>query len=134
MTFGRRRLLGGSERRQQAGLQAETARAQLKAALPKGMELSHFSVLNHFAHLGGEKTPAQLARIFHVTKGAMTNTLTRLSASGYIHIRPDWDSNVPSPSARIAQANRTSAFSEALEEKASEEITILNLSSWPSLR
>ena len=69
----------------------QTARSRLKAALPKGMELSHFSVLNHFSHLGGEKTPAQLARIFHVTKGAMTNTISRLSSSGYVHVRPDWD-------------------------------------------
>ena len=48
-------------------------------------------VLNHFARLGGEKTPAQLARIFHVSKGAMTNTVQKLDAAGYVHIRPDWD-------------------------------------------
>jgi DNA-binding MarR family transcriptional regulator len=47
--------------------------------------------LNHLAHLGGEKTPAQLARLFHVTKGAMTNTLGKLEVAGYIHVRPDWD-------------------------------------------
>lgn len=69
----------------------QMAKAQIGRALPKGMELSHFSVLNHFARLGGEKTPAQLARIFHVTKGAMTNTLSKLDAAGYVHIRPDWD-------------------------------------------
>ena len=55
------------------------------------MELSHFMVLNHFARLGGEKTPAQLARVFHVTKGAMSNTVARLNAAGYIHVRPDWE-------------------------------------------
>ncbi|HNK68572.1 MAG TPA: helix-turn-helix domain-containing protein, partial [Flavobacteriales bacterium] len=44
----------------------------------KGMELSHFSVLNHLARTGEERTPAQLARAFHVTRGAMTNTLTKL--------------------------------------------------------
>lgn len=69
----------------------QLARAQLARALPDGMEVSHFTVLNHFARLGGEKTPAQLARIFHVTKAAMTNTLGKLSAAGYVHIRPDWD-------------------------------------------
>ena len=69
----------------------QMARTRFSRALPKGMELSHFSVLNHFARLGGEKTPAQLARIFHVTKGAMTNTLSKLEAAGYVHIRPDWD-------------------------------------------
>lgn len=69
----------------------QLARARLSKVLPKGMEISHFSVLNHLAHLGGEKTPAQLARLFHVTKGAMTNTLGKLEVAGYIHVRPDWD-------------------------------------------
>ena len=67
------------------------ARSRLARVLPKGMELSHFMVLNHFARLGGEKTPAQLARIFHVTRGAMSNTIGRLDAAGYIHVRPDWE-------------------------------------------
>lgn len=69
----------------------QLARNRLTRALPRGMELSHFTVLNHFARLGGEKTPAQLARVFHVTRGAMTNTLQRLDAAGYVHIRPDWE-------------------------------------------
>jgi DNA-binding MarR family transcriptional regulator len=69
----------------------QLARVRLMRALPKGMELSHFMALNHLAGTGGEKTPAQLARTFHVSKGAMTNTLQRLDAAGYVHIRPDWD-------------------------------------------
>jgi DNA-binding MarR family transcriptional regulator len=47
--------------------------------------------LNHLARTGEEKTPAQLARSFHVTRGAMTNTLARLEWAGHVHIRPDWD-------------------------------------------
>ena len=66
-------------------------KVRLSKTLPQGMELSHFAVLNHFSTLQGEKTPAQLARSFNVTKGAITNTLTKLSKMGYIHIRPDWD-------------------------------------------
>lgn len=66
-------------------------RGRLGKALPKGMELSHFSVLNYLARQGGERTPAQLARTFNLTKGAMTNTLTKLEHRGYVHIRPDWD-------------------------------------------
>ncbi len=62
----------------------------LSRNLPKGMEMSHFSVLNHLSS-AGEKSPAQLARNFHVTKGAMTNTLQKIEAAGYVHIRPDWD-------------------------------------------
>jgi DNA-binding MarR family transcriptional regulator len=32
-----------------------------------------------------------LAKAFHVTRGAMTNTLSKLETAGYVHIRPDWD-------------------------------------------
>jgi DNA-binding MarR family transcriptional regulator len=69
----------------------QLARARLSKVLPKGMELSHFSVLNHLARRQDEKTPAQLAKAFHVTRGAMTNTLGKLEMAGHIHIRPDWD-------------------------------------------
>ncbi|QBY01882.1 MarR family transcriptional regulator [Rhodophyticola sp. CCM32] len=69
----------------------QLARNRLSRALPQGMELSHFSVLNQLARSGEEKTPAQLARIFHVTRGAMTNTLGKLEWAGHVHIRPDWD-------------------------------------------
>lgn len=69
----------------------QLARALLSKAMPRGMELSHFSVLNHLARSNEERSPAQLARIFHVTRGAMTNTLTRLEIAGHVHIRPDWD-------------------------------------------
>ena len=66
-------------------------RARLSKVLPKGMEISHFSVLNHLAFVADERTPAQLAKSFHVTRGAMTNTLSKLEWAGYVHIRPDWD-------------------------------------------
>ena len=66
-------------------------RNRLSRVLPKGMEISHFSVLNHLARIGDERSPAQLAKSFHVTRGAMTNTLSKLEWAGYVHIRPDWD-------------------------------------------
>lgn len=69
----------------------QLARNNVARVLPRGMELSHFSVLNHLAHTGQEKTPAQLARVFHLTRGAMTNTLGKLEWAGWVHIRPDWD-------------------------------------------
>jgi DNA-binding MarR family transcriptional regulator len=69
----------------------QLARNRLAKALPKGMELSHFSVLNALAHGNAERTPAQLARTFHLTRGAMTNTLGKLEWAGWVHIRPDWD-------------------------------------------
>ncbi|MCI2400088.1 MarR family transcriptional regulator [Aliiroseovarius subalbicans] len=69
----------------------QLARNRLSKVLPKGMELSHFSVLNHLARAGEEKSPAQLAKAFHLTRGAMTNTLNKLEWAGHVHIRPDWD-------------------------------------------
>lgn len=69
----------------------QLVRNRLSRSLPRGMEISHFSVLNHLARFGVERSPAQLARSFHVTRGAMTNTLGKLEAQGHIHIRPDWD-------------------------------------------
>jgi DNA-binding MarR family transcriptional regulator len=69
----------------------QLARHSVAKVLPKGMELSHFSVLNHLARGNEERSPAQLARMFHVTRGAMTNTLSKLEWAGHVHIRPDWD-------------------------------------------
>ncbi len=69
----------------------QLARQSVAKVLPKGMELSQFAVLNHLAHIGAERTPAQLARAFHLTRGAMTNTLGKLEWAGWVHIRPDWD-------------------------------------------
>lgn len=69
----------------------QMVRNRLSRVLPKGMEISHFSVLNNLAWHEGERSPAQLAETFNVTRGAMTNTLSRLEWAGYIHIRPDWD-------------------------------------------
>lgn len=69
----------------------QLSRNSLSKALPKGMELSHFSVLNHLAGRSEARSPAQLARTFHLTRGAMTNTLTKLEWAGHVHIHPDWD-------------------------------------------
>ena len=69
----------------------QLAHSRLSKALPKGMELSHFAVLNHLARVNGERTPAELAQVFHLTRGAMSNTLARLEWAGHIHVRPDWE-------------------------------------------
>ena len=69
----------------------QLARNRLSKVLPRGMELSHFGVLNLLARQQTELSPAELARAFHVTRGAMTNTLNKLDWAGYVHIRPDWD-------------------------------------------
>lgn len=69
----------------------QLSRNALSKALPKGMELSHFSVLNHLARSVEPRSPAQLAKAFHLTRGAMSNTLNKLEWAGYVHIHPDWD-------------------------------------------
>lgn len=69
----------------------QLARSKLSKVLPKGMELSHFTLLNHLNQLTEPRTPAQLAKSFALTRGAMTNTLNKLEWAGYIHISPDWD-------------------------------------------
>jgi DNA-binding MarR family transcriptional regulator len=92
----------------------QLARNRISRVLPRGMELSHFSVLNHLARINDERTPAQLARAFHVTRGAMTNTLGRLEWAGHVHIRPDWEDArqkfvAISPSGRAARDSAVAA-------------------------
>ena len=67
----------------------QLANLRIQRALPEGLQVSHFAVLNHFSNLGGEKTPAQLAKVFQVTKGAMTNTIARLEEFGCVRVRSD---------------------------------------------
>ena len=69
----------------------QSTRAMFEARLPDGVLVSHFSVLNHLAQIGDERSPAELAQRFNLSRGAMTNTLGRLEWAGHIHIRPDWE-------------------------------------------
>ena len=99
----------------------QLARNRLSKVLPRGMELSHFSVLNHLARSEQERSPAQLAKAFHVTRGAMTNTLARLEWAGHVHIRPDWDDArrkfvAISPSGRAARDAAVQAIAPVIAE------------------
>jgi len=99
----------------------QMVRYRLSRVLPKGMEISHFSVLNHLVWHDDERTPAQLADTFNVTRGAMTNTLNRLEWAGHIHIRPDWDDArrkmvAISPAGRRARDQALSAIAPMVSE------------------
>lgn len=99
----------------------QLARNRISRVLPKGMEISHFSVLNHLAHINEERTPAQLAATFHVTRGAMTNTLSKLVWVGHVHIRPDWDDArrkfvAISPAGRAARDAALAAFMPVISD------------------
>ena len=103
----------------------QLVRARLAKVLPKGMELSHFSVLNQLSHAKIERTPAQIAKSFRVTRGAITNTLNKLELSGYIHIRPDWDDARRkmvsiSPAGIVARNNALTAVTPIINELVSE--------------
>ena len=96
-------------------------RNRLSRVLPKGMEISHFSVLNALAWISDERSPAQLADQFHLTRGAMTNTLNKLEWAGYVHIRPDWDDArrkmvAISPAGRRARDQALSAITPLIQE------------------
>ena len=103
----------------------QLVRNRLAKVLPKGMELSHFSVLNQLSHTKIERTPAQIARSFRVTRGAITNTLNKLELSGYIHVRPDWDDARRkmvsiSPAGIVARNNALTAVTPIINELVSE--------------
>ena len=103
----------------------QLVRARLAKVLPKGMELSHFSVLNQLSHTKIERTPAQIAKSFRVTRGAITNTLNKLELSGYIHVRPDWDDARRkmvsiSPAGIVARNNALTAVTPIINELISE--------------
>ncbi len=71
------------------GIIEQLARARLESALPDGLKISQFTLLNHFVRLQGEWSPARLAAAFQVTKAAMTNTLQRLESRGLVTIKAD---------------------------------------------
>lgn len=64
----------------------------LTKCLPKGMTIAQFSVLNHFVRLEiDEKSPAELASAFQVSRPTMTSTLARMEQAGLIAVRADPD-------------------------------------------
>jgi DNA-binding MarR family transcriptional regulator len=71
------------------GIVNQLAAAAFERLLPHGLTRAQFTALNHCVRLGDNRTPAQLAASFQVTRGTMTSTLARLEEKGFIHIEPD---------------------------------------------
>lgn len=72
------------------GIIDQLAGTILERALPTGMTRAQFVVLNHFVRLGhDERSPAQLANAFQVTRPTMTSTLSRMARDGLIAVRHD---------------------------------------------
>jgi DNA-binding MarR family transcriptional regulator len=71
------------------GIIDQLGRTIFERAMPHGLTVSQFVVLNHFVRLGGDRSPIELARALQVTKATMTSTLQRLEAKGFIGVSPD---------------------------------------------
>ena len=74
------------------GIIEHLSRTAAERAMPVGLSMAGFVVLNHMIRLGHERrAPARIAGAVQVTKGAMTGTLKRLEGEGWIVIVPDPD-------------------------------------------
>lgn len=73
------------------GIIHQLSSTAFERVLPDDMRLSHFTLLHHLARLGGEWSPARLAKALQVTKGAITNTVQRMEAKGYVRVTPSPD-------------------------------------------
>jgi len=103
------------------GIIEQLARAAFERVMPHGLKVSQFGVLNHMVRLGDGKRPADLADSFQVTRGAMTNTLGRLSALGFVDIRPDPEDGRAkavflTEAGRAARVEAIAALAPALKE------------------
>jgi len=67
----------------------QLARHRFEAAQPDGLLISHFSLLNHLVRVGDGRSPVRIAAAFQLAKSAITNTLQRLEARGFIRLEPD---------------------------------------------
>jgi DNA-binding MarR family transcriptional regulator len=74
----------------EVGIIEHLSRTAAERVLPDGLSMAGFTVLNHMVRLGHERrAPAKIAGAVQVTKGAMTGTLKRLEAGGWIVVEPD---------------------------------------------
>jgi len=100
---------------------AQLSTNQMDQRMPHGLNPSQFGVLNWFVRVDHEATPGRLARAFQVSKGAMTNTLTKLEGKGFVSISPDPTSGRRklvrlSPSGRSARDAAVAATYPLLED------------------
>ncbi len=64
-------------------------RGAVSRHLPPGMTYAHFELLRHFMRHGDGQTPAELAGILLMTKGAVTNVLQKMQAQGFVAVLAD---------------------------------------------
>jgi len=71
------------------GIIEQLSRALFEARLPKGLLVSHFSILNHLVRVSDGRTPLELARAFQVAKTTMTHSLSVLEKHAFVETRPN---------------------------------------------
>jgi DNA-binding MarR family transcriptional regulator len=71
------------------GIIAQLTRVNVAKKLPDGVNYAQFEVLQHLARTGDGQTPAEIARALQLTKGAITNSLQRMQAAGYLVVLAD---------------------------------------------
>jgi DNA-binding MarR family transcriptional regulator len=72
------------------GIIDQLAGNMFASVMPAGMTQAQFTVLNHFVRLKVvEKSPADLAAAFQLTRPTMTSTLSRMEKAGLVAMRPD---------------------------------------------
>jgi DNA-binding MarR family transcriptional regulator len=64
-------------------------RSAVTRHLPPGMTYAHFELLRYFMRYGDGQTPAELARVLLMTKGAVTNVLQKMEAQDFIAVLAD---------------------------------------------
>ena len=73
----------------EVGIISQLSQNRATRLMAPALNMSQFSVLNHFTRLGGERSLVQLSAALQVTKAAMTNTVGRLRDKGLLEVRPD---------------------------------------------
>jgi DNA-binding MarR family transcriptional regulator len=71
------------------GMIEHLIRQAVTRKLPAGMSYAQFELFTHFNRDGDGQTPAELAAAMQLTKGAITNTLQRMEAQGFVVVLAD---------------------------------------------
>ena len=61
---------------------------EFQHVLAPDLNVSEYSLLNHFIRMGDNKTPSHLAKVFQMTKPSMTAIVSKLESKGYVDVTP----------------------------------------------
>ena len=73
------------------GIINQLSNAAFELRLSDGLQVSHFSVLNHLIRVEDGRTPLSIAKAFQVPKTTMSHTLAGLEKRGLVTFRPNPD-------------------------------------------